>query len=69
MAVIIIILFAASAITNGMVANLSGITEITCSNLSDVISFKNLAIILVPELVAIGAMASGSKIAHDIMGA
>lgn len=69
MAVIIIILFAASAITSGMVVNLSSITEITFDNLTDVITFGNLAIILVPELVAIGAMASGGKIAHDIMGA
>lgn len=69
MAVIIIILYAASAITSGLVVDLTSISEINFSNLNNVITFGNLAIILVPELVAIGAMASGGKIAHDIMGA
>ena len=69
MAVIIIILYAASAITSGLIVDLTSISEINFDNLTDVITFSNLAIILVPELVAIGAMASGGKIAHDIMGA
>ena len=69
MAVIIIILYAASAITSGLVVDLTSISEINFSNLNNVITFGNLAIILVPELVAIGAMASGGKIAQDIMGA
>lgn len=70
MAVIIIILFAATAVTNGMINNLTSVgSEISFDNLTEVVSFSNLAIILVPELAAVGAMASGSKIAHDIMGA
>lgn len=69
MAVIIVILFAATAVTNGMVVNYADVSEITVDNLSTVMNFKNIAIMLVPELVAVGAMASGSKVAHDIMGA
>ena len=65
----LIILYAASAITSGLIVDLTSISEINFDNLTDVITFSNLAIILVPELVAIGAMASGGKIAHDIMGA
>ena len=69
MAVIIIVLFAASALTNGMLSNLAGITEITVSNLRHILTIENVAIVVIPELAAVGAMASGSKIAHDILGA
>lgn len=69
MAVIIIILYAATAITNSIVVDYSGFTEVTVENLRSVFTFRNTAVMLVPQLVAVGAMATGSKVAHDIMGA
>lgn len=69
MAVIVVILIVSSALTNGLVSSFTSITEITCSDLTSVLTLKNVAIVLVPELVAVGAMASGSKVAHDVMGA
>ena len=69
MAAIIIILYAASALTSGMLTSIAEIEEITVKNLYKVITFKNLAVVLVPELAAVGGMASASRIAHDIMGA
>lgn len=69
MAVIIVILLAASALTSGMLTTLSDVTAITFGNVKNVVSFSNIVIIIVPQLVAIGAMASGGKVAHDVMGA
>lgn len=70
MAVIVIILLASNALTANMVSTLTTVgSEITVDNISDIITFQNLLIILVPELAAVGGMASGSKIAHEIMGA
>lgn len=69
MAVIVVILLVSSALTNGLVSNFTSITKITCDNLTSVLTLSNIAIILVPELVAVGAMASGNKVAHDVLGA
>lgn len=69
MAVIVIVLAVASAVTNGLVANNLGEAEITCENLASILNFGSVAVCLVPELVAVGGMAAGNKIAHDIMGA
>lgn len=37
--------------------------------LNDALQIKNFIVIIIPKLVVAGGMASGSKIAHDVMGA
>lgn len=68
MAVIIIVLYAASGITTGMTANMLSISSVTVSTIDSLLEIKNLTVILVPEVVAVGAMAGGGKIAHEIVG-
>lgn len=73
MACILILIYAATSLTNGLLANSlteSGIgTTITFDNLGKVVSLSNAAQLLVPQLAAIGGMAGAGKLAHDILGA
>ncbi len=69
MAVYVVILLAASAVTNGLVQNYIEVSEITFENMETIIDWSTTAILLVPQLVAVGAMGGGGKVAHDIMGA
>lgn len=73
MAVIIIILYAANAVTSGLVANSfaeSGLGNvITFDNIGNALAPTRAAYLLIPLFAAIGGMAGGSKIAHDVLGA
>lgn len=71
-AVIIVILYASTKVTNVLLENSEAVknvgTTITFGTVDEVVTFGNLAIILLPELVAIGAMLGAAKITNDIIG-
>jgi membrane protein len=70
MAGMMIVLWAASRLQGGMVSmSLSGITNITSGNIREVLAWKNLIIICVPQLAAIGGMAGAGKLMREVTGA
>lgn len=73
MACIAAILIAVQLVTQNlmqdMINSACGSTGLTVSNIDEVLTWGNLAILIAPQLVAVGGMGMGAKIANDIVGA
>ncbi len=69
MAFILLALHAASALTSAMVVEFVGIETLEVSNIKEFLSIGNCSVFVIPQLAAVGAMGSVSKIAHDVAGA
>ena len=73
MAIIIVLIYAASTVSGGLMSNqLSTMglgTTVTFDNMDSVIQLKNTAVLLIPQFVAVGGMAGGGKLTREILGA
>lgn len=71
-ACIIGIILIANSITGALVSDSVDVVKslnVNPEKLGDALQFNTLISIIIPKLVVAGGMASGSKIAHDVMGA
>ena len=69
MGIMVLVLYASSALTSSLLEPIyTGMGIITFDNLSVVVNWNTLLIIIVPRLAAIGAMLGANRIAKEVMG-
>lgn len=73
MGIMILVLYAASSLSSSMITNAyagveaNGVAIITFSNLSTVLAWDKVVILIMPRLAAIGAIIGANKIAKEVL--